>query len=768
MKRISVIALILVTALSTDTASAAKKKRAPAPPPTAQALLEFSDANVNAAINRGVEFLWSQRQADGSWPPLGGYPVGPSAMAIYSLLESGVSVQDPRIVESLEWLKKDTDKTYELGMRAQAWLAAMRKGGQYRKELIKDVERLRASTANGSYNYTSNADGKSSGDNSNSQIGLLGVWAGALANLEIPVEYWQKVLVHWLNSQNADGGWVYSGGGGGQNSATAMTAAGVASLFVCYDNLFVRQFGGCDVGDKGRLVHAPIKRGLDWFDKNFAASMEGRVNMGHSDLVYYLYAVERVGLASGYKYFDTADWYKIAATKLIRSQQPNGAWAGSWSPTPSTSFALLFLIRGCRPVMFNKLEFDGDWNNRPRDMAYLAQWMTGQVFEREVFWQIINLKVPPREWHDAPVLYLSGALEPKFSDEDLAKLREYVWQGGTIFSVTACQGKGFETGIRKYYEKMFPELKLTKCDREHLLYNIHNRLPDSFKGEFYVISNGVRPLVIHTDADLARSWQLHQERTNANDFGAASNVLKYVTNFSFRPRGAMLWPAEEQVETPTVVKLARLKFDGNWDPEPLAYQRFSRLMASEYATKVDVIPDLTIDKLAGSGAKVATLTGTGELQLSEEQQKALRDFVEDGGILVVDAAGGNEDFDRSARAVLAKAFSNWRMSPIKKGNPLLQLQDMVIEKAQYRSRTKDRIRSDELSLSVIMVDDRPGVIYSREDITGGLVGYQSYTCDGYNPESAFEIMRNVVTYAGEGPAAASQPSIAPAAPAPAK
>ena len=56
---------------------------------------------------------------------------------------------------------------------------------------------------------------------------------------------------------------------------------------------------------------------------------------------------------------------------------------------------------------------------------------------------------------------------------------------------------------------------------------------------------------------------------------------------------------------------------------------------------------------------------------------------------------------------------------------------------------------------------RLGVVYSREDLTGGLVGYASYACDGYAPQTAYEIMRNVMLIAAGGgstPVPASKPA----------
>jgi hypothetical protein len=61
---------------------------------------------------------------------------------------------------------------------------------------------------------------------------------------------------------------------------------------------------------------------------------------------------------------------------------------------------------------------------------------------------------------------------------------------------------------------------------------------------------------------------------------------------------------------------------------------------------------------------------------------------------------------------------------------------------------------------------RIAVIFSRQDVTAGLIGALTKTIDGYAPDTAYNIMRNIVMMvhanAGKAPAAP-----APAAPAPA-
>jgi hypothetical protein len=360
---------------------------------------EFSDKAVADAIRKGVEYLRSVQEANGSW---GGaehwqhnYPVGPTSIVVYAMLESGlVRYDDPKMAKALSWLgtsqappavwkvehkRNDKDrgsqvwdrfshKTYSLGLRANAWLAAMKQGGaQYKTALRNDARQLILSTRNGSYSYDSYGQGKSSGDNSNSQYGVLGVWAAAQADMEVPRRYWYLVLKHWLDSVNGDGGWGYNPGHRPESSAT-MTTAGLATAFVCFDNLLADGFIKCAPGEQAKLALAPLTRALDWMDKYFVGTLNGQ-KRGIGGNYYLLYGVERVGLASGYKYFGKADWYKIGALWLLQHQRPDGSWQGQYGVKVSTSYALLFLIRGRHAVLFNKLEFPGDWNNRPRDLA---------------------------------------------------------------------------------------------------------------------------------------------------------------------------------------------------------------------------------------------------------------------------------------------------------------------------------------------------------------------------------------------------------------
>jgi hypothetical protein len=146
---------------------------------------------------------------------------------------------------------------------------------------------------------------------------------------------------------------------------------------------------------------------------------------------------------------------------------------------------------------------------------------------------------------------------------------------------------------------------------------------------------------------------------------------------------------------------------------------------------------------------VATLTGTKALKLSDEEQEALRTYLEDGGTVVIDAAGGSNECDRCAKQLPRTMFGPNALRPLPPESPVYKLDGYEIEKVKYRRQTAVQMSGHTGNLRVVFVLGRPAVIYSREDITAALVGYPSYTCDGYSPESAFELMRNIVLIAAK-------------------
>ena len=722
----------------------------------------ITDDAVREAIDKGVKFLWSTQQADGSWIATNTghndwYTIGPTAICAYALMEAGVAPSDPRMQKALEYIaKQDSEMTYCLAFRALAFSTAYRKDpkqSKYKQILAKDVKTLIYSMdANGGYSYWSMGQAVSGTpgmyntategpDHSNCQYALLGVWAGAMRGLEIPRQYWDKIIKFWLSRQLAHGGWGYSTKLRKEGDIS-MTLAGLASVYVCIDNLHNQAALTC----KGGAELPAVKRGMDYLASHFS-EIRNRVWF-----YYTLYGSERVALATGFKYFGKHNWYKEGRDELLTGhhrQLPDGSWdygAGSLGggKNTSTAYALLFLVRGSRPVVFNRLEYDGDWNNRPRSLANLTRWFSNE-FENDLHWQIVNFKVKVEEWHDAPLLVITGATEPTFTDAQIEQLRTFVYQGGTIFSINECGSARFKKAMKAAYEKIFPGRTMKTLTGDHEIYSTQYKL--NGRPQLMEISNGVRPLAIHTDLDLARYWQLGNYRGNPAYYRAAANIVAYVSAKAalaghLRSRGTSMWPDEPRRRPRLTVKVARLSHNANCDPEPLAWERFARQIGQDEGIKVEVLGPMEASDLEGSEASLAVMTGTGKLELTAAQKAGIKAWLDAGGTLLVDAAGGNEAFAESAEAALLEICEQKTVKLLASSADVYSVKGYEIRQAGYRHESSGPPR-----LRTVMYKNRMAVYFSRGDITEGLLGIQCHSVKGYTPRTASAIARNVLILA---------------------
>lgn len=197
---------------------------------------DVTKAQVTAAIDRAVTYLKRAQQPDGSFAGRRfgrSYPQGVTAMACYALLLAGVRPDDPSVRKGLQYcIRYRTKKVYSAGLVA---LALAEAGPKYKEPLQKVSDWLRqAQLGSGMWSYSNSGQwGRGAahriGDNSNSQFGVLGLWAAARAGIKIDEATWKQIRDYWRGAQAADGSWGYTPRRGGR---TAMTCAGIASLLI--------------------------------------------------------------------------------------------------------------------------------------------------------------------------------------------------------------------------------------------------------------------------------------------------------------------------------------------------------------------------------------------------------------------------------------------------------------------------------------------------------------------------------------------------------
>ena len=733
-------------------------------------------------------------QANGNWDAgqkgqqyEGGY----TALATYALLAAGEDPQDPRMQQAIAYLlAAKCSATYVISLRCQVWLNLRR---PYTKEveqaLARDGQWLLAAAKpdpnlRGGAFYTYTADVKSpSWDASNSQFGVLGVWACAQADLEIPRHYWQAVDWGWRAHQHRDGGWCYSpgpiGGKFQQASSGSMTAAGVATLFITQDYLHSMDGIECH----GNSFDANIEAGLDWMGKNFQ-SIYHTMNFA-----YALYAVSRIGVASGRKYLGPVDWFQEGADYILKEMaNPTGfLFGGKLNPqmiaminqmkVRDDSFELLFLARGRAPVMMNKLQYDlnmhGDkpreanWNERPRDAANITKWVSKQN-EHYLNWQIVNLKTPIDDLHDSPILYIAGNQPVDFTDAELAKLRQFVLEGGLIFANSDCNNLNFVHAIHRMCQKLFPDYEFRDLPEDSPIY-VHEQFQQSRwknKPKVEALGNGAREWVILCPSgDPARFWQTQTVGGHEDTHQLMADIVLYTVNrgeeWNRLNRGETFQVrADPAVHPSQTISVARLQYGGTWDPEPGGWTRLAAILHNTQDADLNTTAVKLGEGKLNNTFKVAHLTGAYAFTLAPEAREEIRKYVEAGGTLIVDACGGNHDFADSAAKELAAIFPAAALS----STPLPQ-EDRVfasgpsLGKVAYRAFAKKVVGNlSTPRIRAITINGRAAVFHSAEDLSCGMVGMPVDGIFGYDPASATLLMEKLVLWSaglpGRNPATA--------------
>ena len=747
---------------------------------------------VDKCVQKAIDYLFSQ-QKDGIWDPPQRQPDkdgrkddivaswgnwgGPTSVITYALLAAGESPNSPRLKTAIAFLKTaQVTGTYAVGLRSQVW-AHLPITPEIRTLIRRDAELLHASMINkgpskGLWWYGPHSPDIFQSDFSNSQYGVLGLWGAADAGMEINVDVWRMMDKAWRDGQNTNGGWAYKKPDDptqeDRDPRFTMTAAGVATLYLTDDYIAP----GLGINCTDNRLDPNIEKGLTWLGDNFE-------NFTHADdhiigaFNYGLYGLSRVGVASGRKYLGKVDWYQYGVNALLKSQAANGGWRtenGPYIAQYTTALSLLFLGYGRASVAVDKLQWEtqaadhaadkaadksadkstANWNERPRDAANFCRWMSKET-ESEQKWQVVSLRESAEQLHDAPLLYMSGNQTLNLSPDDEQKLKTFVQEGGTIVGNANCASREFSDSFRKLGEKLFPAYEFRELPADHLIYTAEQfgRTKWRVKPSVLSLSNGVREMMMLIPAeDVSRAWQLQDTQSKAEAFQLFTDIVLYASDQSVLQPSAdsYIVAADPKVTPDKTIKLARLQYDGNWDPEPAGWARLTNYLHNSNRVGLTVeIVKLGDGKLDAGVYPIAHLTGTSAFSLTASQQDELKKYLDAGGTLIVDAAGGAAAFATAAeRWIPVITPPGSKLAPLEASNPSMT----GVKGVTLRRFELGRVGKSKATLPLdIEINGRSSVVYSAMDLSEGLVGEPIDGIAGYDPATATQIVSSLISFA---------------------
>lgn len=758
---------------------------------------EITAQQVREAIDRGKAYLKDKqrRQTNPPWPDFFGgvsQPGGVTGLCTLALLNSGVEPDDEHVRRALQYLRGQRfETTYVVALQTMVLCKSGNKLDQAKiSQNVRWLEgkQLKDGDSKGGWGYPS-----PTADNSNSQFALLALHEAERAGVKVSPTTWRLAKAYWENCRNKlDGSWSYPRSGRGSGS---MTCAGVASLVITAD--MVQQSDAKAEGDRIQCCLPPgdakdyVQDGLKWLGNNF--SVAGNPGRGMW-VLYYLYGLERVGRMTSQRFIGGHDWYREGANFLVERQVPiSGCWKGS-GPGESneligTSFALLFLSKGRRPVLLAKLKHPpgNDWNLHRSDVNNLTRFVESR-WELDLTWQVTDVHAAGiDDLLQSPVLYLCGksSLLPRDAagQRQLAqKLRDYIDRGGFLFAEAYCEGAEFDRAFRELMKQVFPEpdYGLHLLEPEHPIWSAEEKVSPKHLRPLWGIEFGCRTSVVYAPADppggprpsLSCLWELsragrEQEFSPAVreqiDAGLAIgiNVLAYATNRELRGKEELFdAPAGRRPDDPVDrgrMTIAQLRHPGGCDAAPRALVNLLERAGRELKIRVGARQNLIrLTDEALFDHHLVFMQGRHQFRLTDREREQLKTYVERGGMLFADSICASEAFTKSFRQEMAAIFGQRQLEPIPVDDPLLtpayggfDLKTVTRRDPQRREAggpLKATPRKVPPDLEGIKVDDRWGVIFSRYDVSCALEKHDSLECRGYVREDAERIGLNVLLY----------------------
>lgn len=768
-----------------------------------------TDKDVDEAMKRLMDFLWTRQLDDGSWADITAEHwqkrVGwTTALASLALLESGVKVNDPRMEKALTALMAaDMKDSISYATRAmalcQAYRAVQRK--EWEIQIVKDLDILtRGLPAHGAWDY-SGPD--KNGNNMASQFGLLALWEAELARFDGNRKFdaaggagntaaapsptpaprntrvadpaaatdafnaarvwpnvirnldrsWPLIEKQWVSRQRRDKGWTFSAVAGDDVESTlVMTAAGTSSLFIVLDKVYAPKMVPGKPAPRTDVFQG-IDSGMKW--------IADHLGPGFTKDGYAAFAVQRVAAASGHKYIGQHDWFRLGVKELMDiTTDCKRNVEGPYGPDIEAAMYLLFLSQGRVPITFNKLERPGtDWDCAPRDVANLTRYLNREL-EQRMNWQIVNVDRPEAEYLDAPVLLINGIQPLQLKDEIVRKIREYVNRGGFVVGEATTSSSAFAQSFREMMVKAFPEgtapgatyYTWHPVPPDHPLLDNLNDRDRARLGPIMIMDSPIRTIALLLPVDQATAWQQMDDIKNEHSFKFGLNILKYATaGEQLRMRLRPVY-AGRTVTASTVRKVAALCTSGTWLGEPYAIERLSDKLATDAMIMVEQAPADDPAALTPKETPVLWLYGSGPFQLPDEKIQALAQYVRKGGLLAFSPNKGDKTFAKSAEGVLNKILPDVQASTVLPDDPIMtglvyRERGKPLNQPDFRGArlAKDRV----VRLTAYRTGSRIAALVSPYDIFLGMLGTPIFGNQDYTGDTAQQVAANIYLYALE-------------------
>ena len=369
---------------------------------------------------------------------------------------------------------------------------------------------------------------------------------------------------------------------------------------------------------------------------------------------------------------------------------------------------------------------------------------------------------------ELPILYFTGWKPlPVFDDGTIQHMRQYLLDGGTWVVHSNCGRPEFNESFRREIARMFPDRELAAIPTDHPVfssfYQVKNmkvrKGTDPWKTVppyLEVINVGTRAAVIFSPIDLSCGWNADANPIEggilydqADALKLGSNIMTYcLAEYQYARffANAKIYH-QSDIATRDQLVMGQIVHNGDWDPTPHGLPNL--LKTIDQSTTLNVqFKRVAVDPEKGDifSFPVLYMTGQRMFKFNEVTRKRLREYLDSGGVMIVDCAVGSSEFDKAFREEIKQIYRDRALKPLAKDHALLKFvfDTTHVELAPVAKRLVGHIDSPQIE--VVEVDGILPVIYSRLSLSAGWEQLPRAYNLGYADADALKLGVNVLMY----------------------
>jgi hypothetical protein len=369
---------------------------------------------------------------------------------------------------------------------------------------------------------------------------------------------------------------------------------------------------------------------------------------------------------------------------------------------------------------------------------------------------------------ELPILYFTGwqAL-PQFDDETAERLRTYLLNGGTWVVHSNCGRPEFNNSFRREIARILPQRELAPIPTDHPLFSAFYKITQMQvrKGSepwqkvppyLEVVNIGTRAAVIFSPIDLSCGWDANANPIEGGVLYAQDDALKLGSNIMtyclaeyqygrFFANQKIYHQAADATRDQLV--LGQIVHNGDWDPTPHGLPNLLKHIDQETTLRVQ-FKRVAVDVEKGDifSFPVLYMTGQRHFAFSDAARKRLRQYLDNGGVLLCDCAVGASEFRDAFRKEMGLIYPGKTLAPLPATHPLLRFR---YDTRQVKLAPLARAALGEAiapRLEVIEADGLLPVIFSPLSLSAGWEQLPRAYNMGYADEDALRVGVNLLLY----------------------